>query len=88
MSFRPTQVHENRLKGTGFSPYINQAELMRLLAAEGNDFRQSVSGFPVTQHQTGPRVRLSVRKAAWSVTTPPTSTGNQGEAPPLLFRQS
>jgi hypothetical protein len=25
-----TQVHENRLKGTGFSPYIQQAELMRL----------------------------------------------------------
>jgi hypothetical protein len=26
----PTGVHENRLKGTGFSPYIQKAELMRL----------------------------------------------------------
>jgi MoaA/NifB/PqqE/SkfB family radical SAM enzyme len=40
--------------------------------------RPSVPGFPVTQHQTGPRVRLSLRKAAWSSTTPPTSTGNPG----------
>jgi len=35
-------------------------------------------GFPVTQHQTGPRVRLSVRKAAWSPSTPPNSIGNPG----------
>lgn len=38
-------------------------------------------GFPVTQHQTGPRVRLSSRKAAYSSTTPSTSTGNPEEAP-------
>jgi hypothetical protein len=30
----------------------------------GNVFRQSVPGFPVTQYQTGPRVRLSLKKAA------------------------
>jgi hypothetical protein len=30
----------------------------------GNVFRQSVPGFPATQHRTWPRVRLSVRKAA------------------------
>ena len=39
------------------------------------------SGFPVAQHQTGLRVRFSVRKTACSSTTPPTSTGNPGEAP-------
>jgi hypothetical protein len=26
----PTQLYENVLKGTGFSPYIKQAELVRL----------------------------------------------------------
>jgi hypothetical protein len=40
--------------------------------------RRSVPGFPVTQHQTRPPVRLSLRKAAWSSTTPPTLTGNPG----------
>jgi hypothetical protein len=43
-------------------------------------------GFPVTQHQTGPRVRLSVRKAAWSPSTPPNSIGNPGNlGHPVLF---
>ncbi len=40
--------------------------------------RPSVPGFPVTHHQTGLHVRPSLRKAAWSSTTPPTSTGNPG----------
>jgi hypothetical protein len=40
--------------------------------------QQRTPRFPVTQHQSGPRVRLSVRKAAWSSTTSPTSTGNRG----------
>jgi hypothetical protein len=36
-------------------------------------------GFPVTQHRTRQRVRLSVRKGACSSRNPPTSTGNPGE---------
>jgi len=36
-------------------------------------------GFPVTQHQTRQRERLSVRKGACSSRNPPTSTGNPGE---------
>jgi hypothetical protein len=44
-------------------------------------------GFPVTQHQTRPRVRLSVRKAACSPSTRPNSTGNPGNLghPSLTF---
>ena len=36
-------------------------------------------GFPVTQHRTRQRVRLSVRKGACSSSNPPISTGNPGE---------
>jgi hypothetical protein len=32
--------------------------------------------FPATLRWIRPRVRLSVKKAAWSSPTPPTSTGN------------
>jgi len=38
-------------------------------------------GFPVTQHRTRQRVRLSVRKSACSSRNPPTSTGNPGSVP-------
>ena len=36
-------------------------------------------GFPATHRRTQPRVLLSLRKAAWSAPTPPSSTGNPGE---------
>jgi hypothetical protein len=36
-------------------------------------------GFPVHGSIQQPRVRLSLRKAAWSSSTPPTLTGNPGE---------
>ena len=42
-------------------------------------------GFPVTQHRTRQRVRLSVRKGAWSSRNPPTSTGNPGRAPRIFY---
>jgi hypothetical protein len=48
-------------------------------------FATAYPGFPVTLHQTGPRVRLSLRKAACSSTTPPTSTGNP-RTPDFLLR--
>jgi hypothetical protein len=39
---------------------------------------RTAPGFPATQRQTWPRVRLSVKKAALSSPTPPTSAGNPG----------
>jgi hypothetical protein len=36
-------------------------------------------GFSATLRWTKPRVLLSLRKAAWSAPTPPSSTGNPGE---------
>jgi hypothetical protein len=40
-----------------------------------------VPGFPVRGPKRGPRVRLSLRKAAWSASTPIDFTGNPGYAP-------
>src|SRR5580693_4454902 len=38
----------------------------------------SEAGFPTTRHWTRQRVRLSVKKGAWSLPKPPNSTGNPG----------
>jgi hypothetical protein len=45
----------------------------------GNVFRQRVPGFSTAQHRTGPRVLLSVKKAACSSLNPQSPTGNPGK---------
>jgi hypothetical protein len=73
MGLRPTQGDEKRL-GPATTLYLTVA-LSFVIPSEaegsavprtslGNVFRQSVPGFPATQHRKQPRVRFSVRKAA------------------------
>ena len=44
--------------------------------------------FPATGRHQRPRVRLSLRKAAWSSSTPTRSTGNPGEVQTMAFPPS
>ena len=68
MGLRPTQGDEKRLLSSNRS----------LLEAPPSPL-SSRPGFPVTQHRTRQRVRLSARKGACSSRNPPASTGNPGE---------
>jgi hypothetical protein len=74
MALRPTQGDEKHLLSSNRSPRKRRPPLL-----------SSRPGFPVTQHRTRQRVRLSVRKGACSSRNPPTSTGNPGSVPRISY---
>jgi hypothetical protein len=75
MSLRPAQGDE--------TPSLQQPPSMEAFALPF--VIPSVPGFPATLRRTRSRVRLSVRKGAWSSPTPPSFTGNPGQPRDLQF---